>query len=563
MNDRPTAAELVEALDKPAPAAAVEVRVFRLKEGDAESVARSLTDALALGVRPGEPRPTVRAEASSNSVVVAASRERLEMAAGLIESMDEVAVEPGGLGVRTIFLEHARAQTLAPIVEQVLTKETIFSVAPEWGRWQLAWNMSNRGQTPDFAGVKVAPEQRLNALIVSAPLPMLELAEELIAGLDVDPGDGPGGERTVRVITLMNAEARELAANIDALFEDADTTVAPPTVRVDSSSNSLIVRASGEQMQLIESLAEHLDKATLATRSHVRMITLDRSRVSASDMAATLKRVLEQRGGVSVEVISADELLAEPDEPAPEEGGGQSQAEPGVVAPVVGALARSLVSLVGVQPVEAGGAEDEPTVRIAVDPATNTLMIIGSDRMTQRIAALADDVMVVPSAADFLQPIVAVKEVAASGEDKEYRRVHVSFQSTGACNISTVNALDTVKLFDHQKSRGRGANKVTWNIEMNEARRLYGVINKRLAGSRYLGGHDYSIADIATFPWLRSWKNQGVELNDYPHLKGWFDEIAARPAVQRGVAVLADQRKPLLGDKAREVLFGATQYKRH
>ncbi len=387
----PLAAELVEALDKPAPAAAVEVRVFRLKEGDAESVARSLTDALALGVRPGEPRPTVRAEASSNSVVVAASRERLEMAAGLIESMDEVAVEPGGLGVRTIFLEHARAQTLAPIVEQVLTKETIFSVAPEWGRWQLAWNMSNRGQTPDFAGVKVAPEQRLNALIVSAPLPMLELAEELIAGLDVDPGDGPGGERTVRVITLMNAEARELAANIDALFEDADTTVAPPTVRVDSSSNSLIVRASGEQMQLIESLAEHLDKATLATRSHVRMITLDRSRVSASDMAATLKRVLEQRGGVSVEVISADELLAEPDEPAPEEGGGQSQAEPGVVAPVVGALARSLVSLVGVQPVEAGGAEDEPTVRIAVDPATNTLMIIGSDRMTQRIAALADE----------------------------------------------------------------------------------------------------------------------------------------------------------------------------
>ena len=75
--------------------------------------------------------------------------------------------------------------------------------------------------------------------------------------------------------------------------------------------------------------------------------------------------------------------------------------------------------------------------------------------------------------ARMLQPIVAVKEVAASGEDKEYRRVHVSFQSTGACNISTVNALDTVKLFDHQKSRGRGANKITWNIEMNEARRLY------------------------------------------------------------------------------------------
>jgi GSH-dependent disulfide-bond oxidoreductase len=95
----------------------------------------------------------------------------------------------------------------------------------------------------------------------------------------------------------------------------------------------------------------------------------------------------------------------------------------------------------------------------------------------------------------------------------------------------------------------------------NEAKRLYGVMNKRLAKSRYLGGKDYSIADIAVFPWLRSWKNQGIDWADYPHLKGWFDEIAARPAVQRGVAVLADQRKPITDDKAREVLFGPTQYK--
>jgi len=93
----------------------------------------------------------------------------------------------------------------------------------------------------------------------------------------------------------------------------------------------------------------------------------------------------------------------------------------------------------------------------------------------------------------------------------------------------------------------------------NEARRLYSVINKRLAHSTYVGGPDYSIADIAIFPWLRSWKNQGVEMSDYPHLKGWFDEIAKRPAVQRGVEVLAGARKPLTDDKAREVLFGRRQ----
>jgi GST-like protein len=95
----------------------------------------------------------------------------------------------------------------------------------------------------------------------------------------------------------------------------------------------------------------------------------------------------------------------------------------------------------------------------------------------------------------------------------------------------------------------------------NEAQRLYGVMNKRLAKSKYLGGAEYSIADIAVFPWLRSWKNQGINWNDFPHLKGWFDEVAARPAVVRGVEVLADLRKPITGDRERDVLFGNTQYK--
>jgi GSH-dependent disulfide-bond oxidoreductase len=100
------------------------------------------------------------------------------------------------------------------------------------------------------------------------------------------------------------------------------------------------------------------------------------------------------------------------------------------------------------------------------------------------------------------------------------------------------------------------------NRYTNEARRMYGVLDRRLSESPYLAGDDYSIADIATFPWLRNWKNQGIELADYPHVKAWFDQIAARPAVQRGVAVLADLRKPITDTKAREVLFGQTQYQR-
>ncbi|PUA19907.1 glutathione binding-like protein [Glaciimonas sp. PCH181] len=96
----------------------------------------------------------------------------------------------------------------------------------------------------------------------------------------------------------------------------------------------------------------------------------------------------------------------------------------------------------------------------------------------------------------------------------------------------------------------------------NEAKRLYGVINKQLSQHAYLAGSEYTIADIATFPWLRSWKNQGVELSDYPHLHKWFDTISERPAVQRGVEVLANLRKPLTGTTERDILFGNQQYQK-
>ena len=96
----------------------------------------------------------------------------------------------------------------------------------------------------------------------------------------------------------------------------------------------------------------------------------------------------------------------------------------------------------------------------------------------------------------------------------------------------------------------------------NEANRLYGVLDERLKKSDYLAGDKYTIADMATWPWLRSAKNQGVEMDDYPSVKRWFAEIEARPAVQAGIKVLADKRRPLLDDKATEALFGSTQYQR-
>jgi GST-like protein len=98
----------------------------------------------------------------------------------------------------------------------------------------------------------------------------------------------------------------------------------------------------------------------------------------------------------------------------------------------------------------------------------------------------------------------------------------------------------------------------------NEANRIYGVIDRQLERSEYMAGDDYTIADIATWPWTRFPERQGVERAEFPNFVRWFDQIAGRPAVQRGVQVLADRRRrDYKTDKeAWENMFGARQYQR-
>ena len=110
--------------------------------------------------------------------------------------------------------------------------------------------------------------------------------------------------------------------------------------------------------------------------------------------------------------------------------------------------------------------------------------------------------------------------------------------------------------------RGYTTEKIQYAYDRytNEANRLYGVLDAQLAKNAYVAGDFYSIADIACFPWTRSAEKQGVDWADYPHAKRWFDEINARPAVVRGLQVLANLHKPLDNDKAKDILFGKSQY---
>ena len=94
----------------------------------------------------------------------------------------------------------------------------------------------------------------------------------------------------------------------------------------------------------------------------------------------------------------------------------------------------------------------------------------------------------------------------------------------------------------------------------DETNRLYGVMNKRLADRPFLGG-EYSIADMASYPWIVPWERQGQKLSDFPHLKRWFEAIEARPAVKRAYAK-AKEINPNLGGirtaEERAILFGQT-----
>jgi GST-like protein len=98
------------------------------------------------------------------------------------------------------------------------------------------------------------------------------------------------------------------------------------------------------------------------------------------------------------------------------------------------------------------------------------------------------------------------------------------------------------------------------NRYKNEANRLYGVVERRLKESKFLASDDYTIADMAAMPWMRFPERQGVDIAEYPNVQRWRDGIAARPAVQKALQVLADRRRPEMSQQQKEVLFGATQY---
>lgn len=102
--------------------------------------------------------------------------------------------------------------------------------------------------------------------------------------------------------------------------------------------------------------------------------------------------------------------------------------------------------------------------------------------------------------------------------------------------------------------------KIPYAIDryVRETARLYGVLDKRLAGREFIAGDDYTIADMASYPWIVPHERQGQNLADFPNLKRWYDAIAARPATVRAYAVAKNltARHAITSEEGRRVLFG-------
>ncbi|AUW58337.1 thiol:disulfide oxidoreductase [Sphingobium sp. SCG-1] len=109
--------------------------------------------------------------------------------------------------------------------------------------------------------------------------------------------------------------------------------------------------------------------------------------------------------------------------------------------------------------------------------------------------------------------------------------------------------------------RNYAPEKIPYAIDryVNETNRLYGVLNKRLADRRFVAGEEYSIADMAIYPWIVPYEAQGQNLDDFPNIRRWFDTIAARPATVRAYARAAEINPNPPGirtEEERKILFG-------
>ena len=417
--------QLVAQLDA-APAVAgadtQQVRVHALTFADANQLAPALQQASAAMPSPATQDPmkvSIVPATGSNALILTGIAPDLDAIEKLIDPLDKNGTADTAQ-VKTVMLKHARAETLAPLVEKLLSDRAMMSLRdmPQ----SLRQEYLRRGI--DRAPVRVAADTRLNAVIISGPPAVLETADQMVAQLDAESVP-QGGAPEVRVVTLRNAEAAEIAQTITQMFANDPSGAAAPLVTVNASSNSLIVRATEAQHTQIEGVIEQVDAAAGVSGREMRTVAIDPSRGDASELARMLERSLNREGGGGAEVVTMEELMKRAQQTKPASTGAKpvapavapavppfpatinpaapgqrsaplpqpsarSQAAPRAPRFAAALLATALAqSSGGMNQAAAIDQDDDTRVTITVDPKTNSLVIVGSKRAVERAQRLA------------------------------------------------------------------------------------------------------------------------------------------------------------------------------
>lgn len=391
-----------------------EIRIFPLRHAHAEDLARTIDQMypeppMPLDPRTRQPMPerrpprevVVRADRTTNALIVDATVTKMGAFEALVKQLDSQQVT-ASVEVRTYRVQRANLDAAASALRSLVSSGGLAGLAA--------------GQQ---GAVSISAEPVSRTLIVTAPAEAFAGLERVLKEIDTQPTRPVTG---LRVFTLAGARADALAGVLRPVLVSRvrdmqqrgtiDAGVDPASlveVAADGASNTLIVSAPDEVLAGAAEVVRALDAASLSGSQQMRMIPIDRSRADAAVIAQTLQRMLQQRGAMKVEVISAEELLkrtapAKPGaEPAKETKGSSVEPwrrgsdDPGAGGAGVGGArgmgppTRVVVMAAAVSAGALGRADESEAapVTIAVDPVTNSIIVMGGAKAIEQVNALA------------------------------------------------------------------------------------------------------------------------------------------------------------------------------
>lgn len=397
---------IVQRVDRPVSRDLPPLRAIRVEAGNVDSVAgilRSRYESRSDAEKRDRPA-IVQADSALGMIFLAADDEIYGDAVEFVASLNRESRITEGPSVRTIRLQHAKAEEIAPTVERLLRGERL----SEWMRYNLMLRDQELEEDPD---IRVAADRRTNSVVVTGPKSLLAVAEEIVSQLDTLPEDDAVADRRItRIIPLINAQAPRVAETVQSVLNDqADGLKRPALVRVDAPTNSIVLRGTPSQIDEATGVIQELDQAVLAGARELRTLRIDRSRADAAEMARTLSRILQEQRGLKVEVIDASDLMERGARPRKEDS--PAATESSVPASSLPHADRQTEELTPAQD-EAGVRllipkrlrvilnysstviatvqdREDPDITIGVDPDSNTLILMGSSGVTERVVELA------------------------------------------------------------------------------------------------------------------------------------------------------------------------------